>query len=239
MSSNEEDSGEKKSYLVRLIGGPAIIALIPIVAYLLGISFYQGYLSTFGVDSDIFPISTQYVYLNAYHAVTYILIDLFYCGLLKQTNFSFVFIILLNVLILVGGFWWLKKKDQKKDRSRIEKYIAILCIVLLCYPLLLLFLLGTAIFWWSPSRAAYSAGQKIAQKKIDSFNENGCSPDQKTARVKIDTCSIIQDKDGKTLHEGLLVVINDKDLAIFKKDGIYTFPRQKNWVIRRKLHKTP
>ncbi|MDU9048622.1 MAG: hypothetical protein Q3M30_07205 [Candidatus Electrothrix sp. Rat3] len=236
MNNNEEGSSEKKSFSIRLIG-PAIIALIPVVAYLLGISFYQGYLSTFGVNSDIFPISTQYVYLNAYYAVTHILFKflsniLSAFELLKQIDFPFVFIILLNILSLAAGFWWLKKKNT----TRIEKSITIVCIVLLLYPFLLLLLLGTAIFWWSPSRIASLAGQKIAEEKIVKFTKNGCTPDQKTELVQIDNCSVIQDKDGNVLHEGLLIAINDKDIAMFKKDGIYTFPRQNDWLIRRKLH---
>jgi hypothetical protein len=238
MSNNEEDSGEKKSYLVRLIGGLAIIApLISVVAYLLGISFYQGYLNTFGVDSDSFPISTQYVYLNSYHAVTYILFNLLSNTLsifefLKQTNFSFIFIILLNVLGLIGGGWYLRKKDT----SWTEKIIAIVFIILLLYPFLLLLLLGTAVFWWSPSHISSLAGQKIAEEKIVKFTKNGCTFDQRTENIKINTCSIIQNKDGKILHEGLLIAINDKDIAMFKKDGSYIFTRQKDWLIRRKLH---
>ncbi len=83
---------------------------------------------------------------------------------------------------------------------------------------------------------AYFSGQKIAEKKLNNFTENGCSPEQKTNSVKIDTCSVIQDKDGNILHGGLLVAINDKDIAMFKKDGSYIFTRQKDWLIRRKLH---
>ena len=107
---------------------------------------------------------------------------------------------------------------------------------LLFYCLLFMF-----FFWWSPSRVAYLAGQNIAEEKIGKFTKNGCFSDPKIKinSVAIDTCSVIQDKNGKILHEGLLVAINDKDIALFKKDGSYIFPRQKDWVIQRKLHKNP
>ena len=99
-------------------------------------------------------------------------------------------------------------------------------------------LLVMCIFLWSPSYVAYLAGQKIAEGKLNNFTENGCSPNPRigTESVKIDTCSVIQDKTGKILHEGLLIAINDKDIAMFKKDGSYIFTRQKDWLIRRKLH---
>ncbi|XOF32808.1 MAG: hypothetical protein ACL93V_12375 [Candidatus Electrothrix sp. YB6] len=228
-----QDTGDKKSVRIQLIGA-AIIAFIPAVAYLLGISFYQGYLSTFGIDSDIFPISTQYIYINAYHAVPHILINLLSSLLsmsepIRQINPWFVLTILLDLCFIAGAFWWLKKKD----RNRVEKSIVISGIALLSSPILLLLLVGTTVFWWSPSFVAHSAGQKIAEKKITLFKQNGCSADQKT---ELDICSVIRDKDGNILHEGLLIAINDKDIAMFKKDGSYIFSRQNNWVLQRKLH---
>ena len=239
MNSNEEGNSEKKSLPILLVA-PAIIALIPVVAYLLGISFYRGYLSTFGVDSDIFPISTQHVYLKAYHAVTFILLNLVanlvsIVELIKQINCHVVIILMFPICIMTGSLWYLKRKDKNPE----FKSIALIFIVLFSYPFLLYGLLFISISWWSPSFAAYSAGQQIAEEQIDNFTKNDCSPDQRlgTDSVKIDTCSIIQDKNGKILHEGLLIAINDKDIAMFKKDGSYIFTRQKDWLIRRKLHK--
>ena len=154
---------------------------------------------------------------------------------------------------MTGISWFYKRRGRFSSIKFIEKCIAFLAnwrnnelakstgviwIVFSFLSLLFYCLLFMFIFCWSPSRVAYSAAQKIAQEKITKFTNNGCSPDQKTGTelVKIDTCSVIQDKDGNVLHEGLLVAINDKDIAMFKKDGSYIFTRQNDWLIRRKLH---
>ncbi|MCI5139907.1 MAG: hypothetical protein D3922_16190 [Candidatus Electrothrix sp. AR1] len=80
---------------------------------------------------------------------------------------------------------------------------------------------------------SYLAGQERAANLIKSFTKEGCHAHPKT---RWDTCHVIEDEKGNAIHEGLLLKIDDKEIAMFKKDGTYTFARQKSWLIRRKLH---
>ncbi len=178
MNNNEEGNSEKKNFRIRLIG-PAIIALIPVVAYLMGTSLYQGYLSTFGVDSDIFPISTQYVYINAYYAVTYILLYLLsiIIDLIEQMNWCSLFIILFTTCIIAVSSWYLKRIDIPSKKRLIEKNttflldneltesIGITWTVFSIFSLLFYCLLFMCIFWRVSLSRGLFFGTKDCRKK--------------------------------------------------------------------------
>ncbi|MCW5208260.1 hypothetical protein VU11_06370, partial [Desulfobulbus sp. US2] len=111
MNNNEEGNSGKKNRNPLMFG--VILALLPAVTYLIGISFYQGYQAAFGISNSELPASTQYVYLCAYHAIG----DL----LLKNSKNLIEFITELPkyylsavILIIIGVSYfllWLKKKD--------------------------------------------------------------------------------------------------------------------------------
>ena len=52
-----------------------VAALTPYI-YLLGLAYYQGYMSAFGVSADAFPKSTADIYVEAYSAIGLMMIDL-------------------------------------------------------------------------------------------------------------------------------------------------------------------
>mgnify|MGYP007011825253 CR=1 FL=1 len=66
---------ESKSTRISLVVA-AVAAVLTPGAYLLGLSYYQGYLSAFGVESEGFPISTPDVYVFSYQTVGYFLLML-------------------------------------------------------------------------------------------------------------------------------------------------------------------
>ena len=65
-----------KKYLSLLSIG-AVVAIITPVAYLIGISYYEGYLSAFGVDSNIFNPSIQKIYVYSYYVAGRILLKIY------------------------------------------------------------------------------------------------------------------------------------------------------------------
>ncbi|RWX48454.1 hypothetical protein VT99_10933 [Candidatus Electrothrix marina] len=251
MNNNEEGNSGKKNRNPLMFG--VILALLPAVTYLIGISFYQGYQAAFGISNSELPASTQYVYLCAYHAIG----DL----LLKNSKNLIEFITELPkyylsavILIIIGVSYfllWLKKKDISPCCSnhlpKIEKILSWLhwknnkltksvgIVVIATYLIAIFFYisLSLAIFWWLFYLPSYLAGQERAATLIKSFTEEGCHAHSKT---RWDTCHIVIDKKGNTIHEGLLLKINDKEIVMFKKDGTYTFPRQNDWLIQRTLH---
>ncbi len=65
------------------------------------------------------------------------------------------------------------------------------------------------------------------------YRDHGCKVNQKAS---LNRCTLVKDKDGKVLYEGLLVAINDKEIAIFDKDGSHIFAKQEGFVLQRKLY---
>jgi hypothetical protein len=86
---------------------------------------------------------------------------------------------------------------------------------------------------WLPFYAAYSAGQREAEKTIKNYKEHGCKVNQNTGSSR---CTLVKDKDGKILYEGILVAINDKEIAMFDKNGSHIFAKQEGFVLQKKLH---
>ncbi len=233
----------------------AMLATIPPVAYLIGYSFYQGYLNEFGVDSDIFPISTQYVYINAYHAVIYVSIRFLsiFIELTKGAISCYSgLIILLTILAMLAVSWYLTNKDDhpaKKiikrrlsflvncKRNNFIKSVGIIWMITSFLFFLMYCLLVFVMLWFPPSYAAYSEGQRIATNRIEMFRKNGCNIDRKT---NLNKCASFFTKDengnNKILHEGLLIAINEKQIALFEKDGTFILPLKDDYILQRKIH---
>lgn len=243
----EEQKIENKSetkHSFPLIAG-AIFATIPPVAHLMGYSFYQGYLSSFGVDSDIFPISTQYIYINAYYAVTFILIMLldFLINLLLHMPWYSYAIIAATVLMI----YFLSKHSNEENRKTIKNInifsgfmqkelsvsIGIVWGVLSLFSFLLYCLLAITIIWWLPSYISYREGRKIAIERIELFKQYGCRLDN---NINLNKCTVIYDGSYKELYEGFLIAINEKSIALFKKDGTHIFTRKDNFILQRKTN---
>jgi len=253
MNNNEEEGSGKRNLTPLILG--AILALFPAAAYLIGISFYQGNLSAFGVSDSQFPISTQYVYLQAYYAIGDLLLTLVtkLVSFVRESQPCYLFS---AFLIIIAVNYFLLWTSQKRIFFRCFEYLSkinltfpwthwinnnltkslgiIVAAIYIIAVFIYLFLL-IAIVWWLFCLPFYSAGKDKASARIKTFQEKGCQADPKT---KWDTCYVVVDDKGNTLHEGLLLKMNDNEIAMFKKDGTYTFARQKDWLIRRKLHKT-
>ncbi|XCN72322.1 MAG: hypothetical protein Q3M24_18770 [Candidatus Electrothrix aestuarii] len=230
--------------------GVASATIVPI-AYLLGSSYYQGYLSAFGVEAKNFPISTQEVYIYSYEYVSNFLFRIWsYILIMLEYPEKFWILIILLVTILIcyviltvqdkyhflRDFFRELLKTFSFSSWRINNFTKSIWITFIAFEsasLIIIFLLIIPFSWWGIPMLGQSEGQRVALLTKTPFEKNGCSAQKNTG---IDSCSIIQDKDGKILHEGLLIAISDKDIAMFKKDGSYIFTRQNDWVIRRKLH---
>lgn len=237
------------------VGSLAVI--LPPGAYLLGLSFYQGYMNAFGVEADGFPISAPDVYVFSYHTVGYFLLSI---GKAAADGLGWVFkppILYWAAAFFslsVGGIYWLIKAAKRTDRpreriffNRIKQLISLLhwknndftrsvgiagaasyVIILFAYGAM-----AVALFWWFFPLSAQSKGHEVASARIKTFLEKGCHADDKS---KWDNCFLVIDGKGAVVHEGLLIAMSDKEIAVFKKDGSYVFSRQDNFLLRRKLH---
>ncbi len=235
----------------------AIATVLAPGAYLLGLSFYQGYLSAFGVGPEGFPISTPDVYVFSYQTVGYFLLMLGEASvkaLEKILSPPLVYWIPVTPILLIGGIYllWLSGRTGpnphiQRALSKVKaglswlhwknndfiKAVGIVCVASYSVLLLGTFTIAIALFWWALPLDAYSRGQNVAQERIGKFLERGCHAELDT---KWDTCFVLLDDKGLVIHEGLLITMNDKEMAFFKKDGSYIFPRKAGTILRRTLH---
>lgn len=235
----------------------AVAAVLTPGAYLLGLSYYQGYLSAFGVESEGFPISAPDVYVFSYQSVGYFLLMLGEVSvktLEKVLSPPLVYWVSTTLTLLITGIFLLLRLSRTKPHPRIQRVLSKIKAVvswlhwknndftksvgiigIASYSVVLL---GTsaaaiALFWWILPLGAHSKGHSVAQERIETFLGKGCHIEAKT---KWDNCFVVLDDKGVVVHEGLLIAMNDKEMAFFKKDGSYVFPRKEGTVLRRILH---
>lgn len=235
----------------------AVAAVLTPGAYLLGLSYYQGYLSAFGVEPDAFQISSSDVYVYSYQTVGYFLLalaELSINAINKVFSPPIVYWAGAILVIFAGVIYLLLKIVRSGLHPRIKntlekiyysvsrlhwrnsdftKSVGIVGVASYSVVLVALLAAAIALFWWMFPLAAYSKGRSVAQERIRLFMVSGCHADSKT---KWDTCSEALDGKGAVLHEGLLIAINDKEFAFFKKDGNYVVPRKEEIILRRKFH---
>jgi hypothetical protein len=234
-----------------------LAAILTPGAYLLGLSYYQGYMSAFGVESDGFPISAPDVYVFSYQTIGYFLLTVGEISV-KALNELFkppvVFWAVGILMGLVSGIYWLLRSTRVGFHPRIQraltkvkavaswfhwrnndftKSMGIVGVASYGVFLIVTSAAAIALFWWLLPLGAYSKGHDVAYERIRLYLEKGCHADAKT---KWDTCFLMIDDKGDAIHEGLLIAVNDKEIAIFKKDGSYVFARQEGSLLRRKLH---
>ena len=231
-------------------------ALIAPAAYLLGSAFYQGYMEAAGVEPDDFPISIQDTYVRAYQAVGYFLLSIgkIVAGALERLiHPPVVYWVAAILCLVIGGIYWLLKVFKKESHPLLKKLIDKIGIIAsrlhwqnndltkatgivggILYMLLVIafVLMIAAALWWLLFVGGYLKGKDVAAEQIKSFIEKGCHEDEKT---KWNNCISVLDEKGNEMHEGLLIAMNGKDIAILKKDGSYLFSRQKGFLIRKKL----
>jgi hypothetical protein len=223
-------------------------------AYLIGLSYYQGYMEAFGMDPDCFPLSVQDIYVRSYYAVGYFLIalkDLCEKGYAHIAN-NFILSIVLFFTLILSVYCCFKLRHiahifiqcaRKKRRNILSffhwknndllKSISIPSVILYCVLLLTTLFMLSPFLWLIFPLSAYHQGENFAQKKINLFLKKGCHEDPKK---KWNTCFSILNEKGAIIDEGLIIAINDTKMAIFKKDGSYVLPIKDNTLLKRTLH---
>ncbi|MBV5295092.1 MAG: hypothetical protein JZU58_22370 [Curvibacter lanceolatus] len=246
---------KKKGFMPFFVA--AIAGILAPGAYLLGYSYYEGYMNAFGVETDGFPVSAPNVYVLSYQTVGYFLLSIGEVvvkaldGLLVAPIIYWAF----GALGLsVGGIFWLLKAIRKEPHPLVQRFFeqvkriiswlhwenndftkSIGIVGVASYSLVLLasVLISIALFWWLLPLSAYAKGKEVAANRIELFREKGCHPDPKS---KWDNCFFIVDETGRQVHEGLLIAMNDSFVAILKKDGSYLLKRKDGYLLRRQLH---
>lgn len=216
------------------------MALLAPVFYLIGLAFYNSFLSTYGIGSDAFTFTVQDTYFGAYLAITTILhsvsdwIVMVVGELLTPPK---PYWLAGFILLLFLFFYWSSEWSDIKNKPFIQKIItyckekrtkyhwhnnkfsaaAILTIIVI-YLISSVFIIFFALFSYValPYLVGSLPGKYLADKNIQSFQEKGCHF-QKNKRWS--NCRTLQSKDGKILYEGILIASSETRIAFFTKSG--------------------
>lgn len=248
----EEISIEKKGLSISSI--VTALSILAPAAYLIGLSFYQGTLSAYGLDYESFPISGPDVYVTAYYAFGHFLLAI---GTSLAGPFKSVFSppsVYWFALIFVAFLFltcWVRKEPVSNGRPWIAKIWQVItrfanflhwkknaCTRAIVYAVvssyiavfILILIPMLAVLWWIFPLAAFHKAQKLENDKIAEFHKNGCY-------VKTEqpwsNCFRLYDADGKEMVSGLLVAMGDKRAAFFLKDGSVVLEMPEGYRIGR------
>lgn len=231
-----------------------IVGILTPAAYLVGYSYYQGYLGAFGVDSDNFPVSSSDVYVFSYQAFGLLLLGVGeFCLVLISKFFSKSYahisgLVFFSLVIVVYFYLKILKIEARVKGGLLSACVnrivlffnpgtndlvkSILMVSVFLYVLSVLMVLtgAFALFWWFIPLMAHHKGESIAMDRISVFVENGCGYYKKE---KWNNCFQVLDGDKKVIREGLLIGVNEKEIAMFEKNGSFIFQKKPEFVLVR------
>lgn len=253
-----EEKSEQSSRIMKVLGSvAALLGFLAPAAYLFGLSYHQGRLEAFGIEPDSFPLAAPDIYVLSYQTAGKFLlaIGVAAISLVKELLSPPLSYWILPGIIGCAGCLSVGVKLGKLPVSSLSPQWTItikrwllwlhwktnvftaffLVVSIVAYGAFsVIYLVGAiSFFWWAPSFGPYYKGREEAKERISVYLASGCQADSKT---RWDSCITIQDEKGKVIHEGLLIAINDKEVALFKKEGSYIFKRQDVPVISRRQH---
>ena len=242
VASSQEISKSNKLNFFILIAG-----IVAPTAYLMGITFHQGNLSAYGVSSELFAISVQDAYINAYYSVAFYLMVLTSL-IVKVLNFLFsapnlyisvfaIFGISLFIYILIKLFKKLSSYNSNNKFIRLKRLLSFLHwrrndftkavgvtgLASYSFVLILYILMVLSVFWLVLPIMAYYKSFELAEKKRDNFLQKGCYIKEGEFWGN---CKTLKNKSGEVIYKGLLIAQTEKHIAFFTKKGafIITYP---------------
>lgn len=254
--STDSQTEKKKTSIAALVVA-AIACILTPSAYLLGYSYYDGYMTAFGVETDSFPVSAPNIYVFSYQTVGLFLLSIGVAAvkvLEKLLSPPVIYWVSGILCFSIGSIYYLLKAVRKNPSSRLRKFLdkikrvisllhwknndftrSIGIVGMASYTIIVLLTAAGAVslFWWILPLSAHTKGKEIANDRIKLFHDKGCHANEES---KWDNCFFVVNEKGAQLYEGLLIAMNDNVVAIFKKDGSYVFKRQDGFVLQRKLH---
>ncbi|HDY84380.1 hypothetical protein LCGC14_0741190 [marine sediment metagenome] len=216
------------------------MALFAPVFYLIGLAFYNSFLSTYGISTETFTLTVQDTYFGAYLAITTLLhsvsdwVAMVVIELLKTPR---LYWLAGFILVLFLFFYYSSQWSEIKSKPFIQKIIAccnekrtkyhwhnnkfsasVILTIIVLYLISSVFIILFALFSYAalPYLVGSQPGKYLAEKNIQSFQEKGCHFEK---NERWSNCRILQSKDGKILYEGILIASSETRIAFFTKSG--------------------
>ena len=252
---DEKSEKKESTSLTRFV--TALSVLAP-AAYLVGLNFYQGALSAYGLNNESFPISGPDVYVAAYQAfglflfaVVTPIVTLFKVMTSPPGVYwaLFIFVVLLAIFYaafknpdfkrpfqgmkLWKRFAWLMTYLHWKNNA-LTKALGVATGIFYVFLLMLFLLPMLAVMWWLIPAAASKKAEQLENERIVDFQKNGCYVRE---QQPCSNCFSLYDADGKEVVTGLLVAVGEKRVAFFLKDGSVVLEMPEGYRIKRQYSK--
>jgi len=213
-------------------------------AYLIGLTYYQGYLSAFGMSSELFPLSAQAAYVHFYTASALYVIDFF--GLVVNQTWIFGWFILAAIswiifFLILGVVLGLtiacleqtslyKKVSTKLDLPTLDeghvRKMGSGAFTVFSYTYILFVVM---LLWVLIPYLAHQKGIEVAGRERDHYLHVGCDAQEKSSVFGY--CRILLSPDNKEFFQGYLVIQNEKYLGFFLEKGTYIMPRPNGSIL--------
>ncbi len=233
----DEKIPEKKPLVSKLQLIITALAVLAPLFYLIGLSYYQALLTTYGISTDTFPINVQDTYVAAYIAIAQLWLPLFMSiksilmwmitceGIISISFFILGVALLLFFLqkILTSEIYkklslWLgnKLKEYHWDTNNCSMALGLAGIFSYLVFAFIYMPFGLFCLWILPSVLGYSPAKEFANNNIDQYLQKGCFYEE---NKRWSNCKVLQSKDGKILYEGILIASTETRIAFFTKSG--------------------
>lgn len=217
----------------------AIFGILPAAGYLVGISFYQGRLSAYGVSSDTFPLAIQDIYVEAFWAVGLWLFTILtgiiaileklttppglYWSAVTLLSVTYIAYVLIKYKSHIKLFLREKLQPIKKvidyldwEKNAFSKAVGVTSIFSYSLISVLWVVMLIPLCWVGLPLAAYYKGRDNATTAINSYLEKGCYV---KGGERWSNCKSLKTRDGKQIFEGILVAHTNGYVAFFNKTG--------------------
>ncbi|WP_211828684.1 hypothetical protein [Kistimonas asteriae] len=249
---NKKDVPNKLNMLSLIL---SIIAVAAPGAYIIGLSYNQGILAGAGINTSNFPITIQEAYVSAYYASTH-----FFVAVVKEivsflglTFESRSLLILLSGFLLLIIFIYLLIKVIRCESSFKggDIYNFVLKVIshlhwknndftkavgiggLASYSVILIVyvIMFAVLCWVLLPGAAYNVGYGVSERSIKDYVSNGC---ENEAEKNWSRCIVIYGEYDEVVDKGLMIIRNEKQIAIFDGESSKVISLPSEFIIQKK-----
>ncbi len=228
------------------------------MGYISGYYFNIGYLKGYGIDADLFKLSTYEVYLSTYNLLIHItvsLIEIFLkCIIFLQnpSNFKIIIMILMIVVLVIYIYIKILKIKNKfhnpiklvflkkvlsyldSKNNDFTKAVGITGIFSYIISSIFFFLMNVGFISVLLGVLSMKGGEYYSSKSVEKFIEDGCYVE----KGKVwSNCKILKSKKGDKIYEGILVIYSNNNIAFFNKNGSFITKFSDGYSIENKYEK--
>lgn len=212
----DTESTANKSTLNTIV---TVTTLIIPLLYLIGFFYDLGYLEPFGLNNQYFPRDTQYYLVQSYIAISFLLtIVLKPLLIIISILFSLPVIYFLLLTIKIDLLSYIKATPKKSITN--EKQYTLLNIYLKKL-IVLIYIIGAAIYLVLIPYFAYSKGLNIANNAMSTFE---------TCQSKTLKDCVFLYQDNQLIGEGYLITKSSTHIAIWNDGKTRVYPLKEEMI---------